>query len=258
MKHHSFRGNESWKNQACQRLNPEETSDSKSAAARRASSSLAAGTIGKTDVSDHSRPQNFRTVSATPAASGEPDETHPQYVLGWKAGYKHGAWQGQHCAQPAASGERPRWVCLEDMNPDELAAYDYGCAGANDAILSILDGKDTGAGVANEPWEGIRRRLLALVQKPAASGEPVAVIERDGVLWLNTNPNRMPIGTRIYATAQPAPARVPDSCPTYETTSGNTVICQRCGDCWNWGAERACVRAAKLLARAGTPEKDAP
>lgn len=57
----------------------------------------------------------------------------------------------------------PRWGCLEGMNADELAAYDYGCAGANAAILAILDGKDTGAGVANEPWESIRRRLLALV-----------------------------------------------------------------------------------------------
>jgi hypothetical protein len=45
---------------------------------------------------------------------------------------------------------------------------------------------------------------------PAASGEPVAVIERDGVLWLNTNPHRLPVGTKLYATAaQPAPARVP-------------------------------------------------
>lgn len=72
---------------------------------------------------------------------------------------------------PAASGE-PRWVCLEGMNADELAAYDYGCAGANAAILSILDGKDTGAGVSNEPWESVRRRLLALVRRPAASIEP--------------------------------------------------------------------------------------
>jgi hypothetical protein len=55
------------------------------------------------------------------------------------------------------------------MNADELAAYDYGCAGANAAILAILDGKDTGAGVSNGPWESIRRRLLALVRQPAAS-----------------------------------------------------------------------------------------
>jgi hypothetical protein len=68
-----------------------------------------------------------------------------------------------------AASREPRWVCLEDMNADELAAYDYGCAGANAAILAILDGKDTGAGVSNGPWESIRRRLLALVRQPAAS-----------------------------------------------------------------------------------------
>jgi len=43
---------------------------------------------------------------------------------------------------------------------------------------------------------------------------------------------------------QPAPA----ACPTYETTSGDTVVCKRCGECWPSGAERACVRAHKLLA----------
>lgn len=71
MNHTSFRGNESWKDQACQRLGTPNTSDSKSAAARRASSSLAAGTIGSGDVSDHSRLQNFRTVSATATSSAQ-------------------------------------------------------------------------------------------------------------------------------------------------------------------------------------------
>lgn len=32
-------------------------------------------------------------------------------------------------------------------------------------INEILDGRDDGSGVANEPWESTRRRLLALSRK---------------------------------------------------------------------------------------------
>ena len=53
--------------------------------------------------------------------------------------------------------------CLETMNADNLRGYDYGCAAANAAVLRVLDGKDTGVGVSDEPWETIRRRLLALL-----------------------------------------------------------------------------------------------
>ena len=46
----------------------------------------------------------LRAALAQPAASDTPEDQHPLYVLGWKAGYKHGAWQ----AQPAARGEPAR------------------------------------------------------------------------------------------------------------------------------------------------------
>jgi len=65
-----------------------------------------------------------------------------------------------------------RWVCLEGMNADELAAYDYGCAGMNAALQRILDGKDDGSGMSNEPWETLRRRVLALVELAKAQGLP--------------------------------------------------------------------------------------
>jgi hypothetical protein len=66
-------------------------------------------------------------------------------------------------ARPAATTEMPRWVCLEGMNKDELDAYDYGCRGMEHALRQVLEGKDTGEGVSVEPWESLRRRVLALM-----------------------------------------------------------------------------------------------
>lgn len=62
----------------------------------------------------------------------------------------------------------PDWVCLEGMTQRELDAYDYGCSSSLGAVNRILDGKDSGHGVANEPWESVRRKILALManQKP--------------------------------------------------------------------------------------------
>jgi hypothetical protein len=87
--------------------------------------------------------------------------------------------------QEAATG--PRWVCLEGMNADELAAYDYGCAGMIDALTRILDGKDTGQGVANPPWEPLRRRVIALASKQEA-----APSVRDALPWRNVAVDGMP------------------------------------------------------------------
>ena len=64
---------------------------------------------------------------------------------------------------PEPRSYQPRWVCLEGMNRDELAAYDYGATSAEQAVKRILDGQDKGEGCANEPWETLRQRLLTLV-----------------------------------------------------------------------------------------------
>jgi hypothetical protein len=57
----------------------------------------------------------------------------------------------------------PRWVCLEGMNADELAAHDYGCALSMDAVKRVLDGRDVGHGSCNEPWASVRQQLLSAV-----------------------------------------------------------------------------------------------
>ena len=55
---------------------------------------------------------------------------------------------------------------LECANAGEFAAYEHGCAEMMSALRRILDGEDTGQGVANEPWESLRRRVLELRGKP--------------------------------------------------------------------------------------------
>ena len=58
---------------------------------------------------------------------------------------------------------QPRWICLEGMSRDELAAYDYGASSAEAAMKRILDDDDKGEGCANESWESLRQKLLSLV-----------------------------------------------------------------------------------------------
>ena len=54
------------------------------------------------------------------------------------------------------------WI-IEGATKGELAAYDAGCDGMMAALRKILDGKDVGFGHAKEPWETLRRRVIALV-----------------------------------------------------------------------------------------------
>lgn len=61
------------------------------------------------------------------------------------------------------------------------------------------------------------------------------------------------IERKIRAAAQvdtPPAVQAPATCPTHETSSGDYVVCRRCGEVWPVGAERACVRAETLLIRA--------
>jgi len=51
-------------------------------------------------------------------------------------------------------------------NPAWWRGHDEACTILCQKVNAILDGKDTGRGVANDPWESTRRRLLALVAAP--------------------------------------------------------------------------------------------
>lgn len=74
--------------------------------------------------------------------------------------------------------ELPSWICLEGMNKDELAAYELGCTEMNEALQRILDGRDSGEGIANNPWETLRRRVLALVSPQPVTSLPTPAAHR--------------------------------------------------------------------------------
>jgi hypothetical protein len=54
---------------------------------------------------------------------------------------------------------------LDAANKGELAAYDYAAQNMCVAVWEILNGKDTGHGICNEPWQSLRVQLLELVKE---------------------------------------------------------------------------------------------
>lgn len=61
--------------------------------------------------------------------------------------------------------ERLNHPDYDDGSPAYWRGHNDGIIGALSAITAILDGNDTGEGKSNEPWESVRRRLLALVDQ---------------------------------------------------------------------------------------------
>lgn len=107
---------------------------------------------------------------------------------------------------PEPRSYQPRWVCLEGMNRDELAAYDYGASSAEQAVKRILDGQDKGEGCANEPWEALRQRLITLVSeeqslREVAQGSVTNVTKiplEDGYLLKEPHFNGGPLVWNLY------------------------------------------------------------
>ncbi|GAB2471714.1 hypothetical protein GCM10027082_23990 [Comamonas humi] len=67
--------------------------------------------------------------------------------------------------------QRDGWN-IEFATACELEAYEHACLSLCASVLKILDGKDHGQGLNNEPWGTVRKRLLALVG--AAQSAPAA------------------------------------------------------------------------------------
>ncbi len=89
-------------------------------------------------------------------------------------------WWREHlrASQPATAPEQKlettgvidgHWY-LDAANAGELAAYDYACQESLNAVTYVLNGNDDGHGIANLPWEPVRRRLLKLIA--TASAQP--------------------------------------------------------------------------------------
>lgn len=90
------------------------------------------------------------------------------------AGFYHGTDKekgfDEWIALPSGDNEpngEPNWICLEGMNEDEFAAYEYGSKSCLDAVKRVLDGEDKGEGDCNPPWQPVRARLLELLEEKA-------------------------------------------------------------------------------------------
>lgn len=71
----------------------------------------------------------------------------------------------QFIEQASRTGLDPEMgFILEGANKGELAAYEFAVASHCVATLEILNGKNLDFGSCNEPWAGVRKRLVELVK----------------------------------------------------------------------------------------------
>lgn len=86
---------------------------------------------------------------------------------------------------------------MEDEQPGE----DRTGVGMMAALREILDGKDKGEGVCNEPWESLRRRVLELVVK----GEVVVTWAGDSIVAVTRQDEEGRILSMIAEAGSPPP-----------------------------------------------------
>ena len=162
---------------------------------------------------------DLRAALAQPAAPDvTPEDAHPMYQLGWKAGYKHGAWSDK----PAPDAQPDKWEGAEEWMPLawELCAEECGEEACTELVWE--------GGPIPEPWgdrwlkyEDEAKRLIALVRKctaGAALAQPAAP-DAQPVAWLGGDGHPRHISAvqtiterRIYGPRQPlyaAPQAVP-------------------------------------------------
>ncbi len=134
-------------------------------------------------------------------------------------------------AEIAALKSRVGWTkemgfILEGANADEIAAYDCGCTETIAAFTKILDGRDTGAGTSNEPWESVRRTALAL----RADAEPINMVlycpePYCGVQHVDAPEDCEDEGCPHYGSAHSHP-------DTWVNPPHKSHLCHRCGTIW--------------------------
>lgn len=59
-------------------------------------------------------------------------------------------------------GDHPECDGTDAAHPAYWRGHDHAVAVLCQKVTEILDGKDDGKGIASEPWEPVRRRLMAL------------------------------------------------------------------------------------------------
>lgn len=72
------------------------------------------------------------------------------------------------CSKCQQYPDYPDNDCTDFAHPAWWRGQEHAVISLCQRINNILDGKDSGAGVSNEPWESTRRRLLELVERAAS------------------------------------------------------------------------------------------
>lgn len=76
---------------------------------------------------------------------------------------------------------------LEAATEGERAFYDLATAQAMQAVVAVLYGVDTGAGVASEPWESVRRSLLKLISQTKMQDDEALALRRVAQTLVSTS-----------------------------------------------------------------------
>jgi len=91
---------------------------------------------------------------------------------------------------PATEADEAAMAQADDAgNPAWWRGHDEACTILCQKVHAILDGRDSGRGVANEPWESTRRRLLAAALRSQGQADAVELHGvRDTLIVAANNP----------------------------------------------------------------------
>lgn len=123
---------------------------------------------------------------------GRLDPALPDYAA-WPIDLPVGVWKAvasSPVAPAGSDGDYPDADGTDAAHPAWWRGHEHTTAVFCQKVGEILDGKDDGRGVSNEPWEAIRRRLIAL----AARGQPPAgeaVIGEEGEVYTAAHLKRL-------------------------------------------------------------------
>ena len=93
---------------------------------------------------------------------------------------------------PATDADEAAMAQADDAgNPAWWRGHDEACTILCQKVHAILDGRDSGGGVANEPWEATRRRLLAAALR--SQGQADAVGETEWIVSCGSGASPAPL-----------------------------------------------------------------
>lgn len=132
-------------------------------------------------------------------------------------------------------------LAAEDMgNPAWWRGHDEACTILCQKVNAILDGNDDGRGVANDPWESTRRRLLALVAAPGDVEERAReLLDAECIKRAPRSSALVSVSTALRAIS----AALRSQEPAYGPDGSMSIHCQQDGcqmykhppECWSQG-----------------------